>query len=55
MVLERNASDADQYKKALSNLMTNLIEKAASGDSRRKYDADSVYDAANYATIYGYA
>jgi hypothetical protein len=54
LILERNASDADMYKQALSNLMKNLTEKAASGDSRRKYDADSVSDPANFATIYGY-
>jgi hypothetical protein len=35
-------------------LMTNLTEKAALGDSRRKYDADSVYDPSNFATIHGY-
>ncbi|WJX14855.1 hypothetical protein P8452_05062 [Trifolium repens] len=55
LIYERNATDADMYKQALSNLMTNLREKAASGDSRRKYDADSVSDPANFATIYGYA
>ena len=54
LFLNSNASDADQYKQALSNLMQNLTAKAASGDSRRKYDADSVYDPANFATIYGY-
>ncbi|KAK2405027.1 putative receptor protein kinase [Trifolium repens] len=54
LVLVRDASDADMYKQSLSNLMKNLTEKAASGDSRRKYDADSVSDPANFATIYGY-
>jgi len=54
LILERNASDADQYKQALSNLMTNLTEKAAAGDSRRKYEADSVFETTSFETIYGY-
>ncbi|CAJ2630373.1 unnamed protein product [Trifolium pratense] len=53
LILTRDASDADQYEEALSNLMTNLTEKAASGDSRRKYDAHSVSDG-NFGIIYGY-
>ncbi|CAK8573788.1 unnamed protein product [Lathyrus sativus] len=54
LIYERNVSDVDAYNEALSNLMTNLTKKAASGDSRRKYDADNVYESANFATIYGY-
>ncbi|XP_058768671.1 cysteine-rich receptor-like protein kinase 29, partial [Vicia villosa] len=46
------ATDVDKYNDALYKLMTDLKDKAASGDSRRKYDAGkSPY--ANFETIYG--
>ncbi|XP_058754101.1 cysteine-rich receptor-like protein kinase 26 [Vicia villosa] len=45
-------TDMDKYNDALNKLMTNLTDKAASGDSRRKYDADK-YEYANFETIYG--
>ncbi|XP_058739378.1 cysteine-rich receptor-like protein kinase 44 [Vicia villosa] len=52
-VSSATASNVDKYNDALNKLMTNLKDKAASGDSRRKYDADSVYEPVNLATIYG--
>ncbi|CAL5209774.1 unnamed protein product [Lathyrus oleraceus] len=54
LIYQRNVSDVDAYNKALNNLMKNLTNKAAYGDSRRKYDADNVNEPANFATIYGY-
>ncbi|CAK8573784.1 unnamed protein product [Lathyrus sativus] len=53
VVYNRGANDVEKYRQALSNLMIKLKDKAASGDSRRKYGADNVYDSANFATIYG--
>ncbi|CAK8573786.1 unnamed protein product [Lathyrus sativus] len=51
---ERIATNMDAYNKALSNLMAKLRIKAASGDTRRKYDADTGIDPVNYETIYGF-
>ncbi|XP_045787188.1 putative receptor-like protein kinase At4g00960 [Trifolium pratense] len=56
LIYERDASNADEYPQALSNLMGYLLFIAASGDSRQKYAADSLTlnDPANFATIYAY-
>ncbi|XP_058754090.1 cysteine-rich receptor-like protein kinase 29 [Vicia villosa] len=45
-------TDMNKYNDGLNKLLTDLKDKAASGDSRRKYDADK-YEYANFETIYG--
>lgn len=47
-----NATDAEEFNKVLGELLRNLSDKAASGDSRRKYAADTAVFA-NLQTIYG--
>ncbi|XP_047167225.1 cysteine-rich receptor-like protein kinase 44 [Vigna umbellata] len=47
-----NVTEPDKFNQALTNLMKNLTAVAASGDSRRKYAADSV-DVSTLQTIYG--
>ncbi|XP_057424954.1 cysteine-rich receptor-like protein kinase 44 [Lotus japonicus] len=42
---------ADEFDQVLSNLMRNLKDKAASGDSRRKYASNNV--TTDYTTLYG--
>ncbi|XP_024626533.1 cysteine-rich receptor-like protein kinase 10 isoform X1 [Medicago truncatula] len=54
LYLQRNTSYVDQYMQAVANLMRNLTAKAALGDSRRKYEADSVFETTSFETIYGY-
>ncbi|KAK7391006.1 hypothetical protein VNO78_19283 [Psophocarpus tetragonolobus] len=45
-----NATDVDRFEDGLKNLMMNLTNIAASGDSRRKYATD--HTTANFQTIY---
>nr|KYP64257.1 Cysteine-rich receptor-like protein kinase 29 [Cajanus cajan] len=47
-----NATDVDEFNKVLGELVRSLRGKAASGDSRRKYDSGNAV-AANFQTIYG--
>ncbi|XP_028221461.1 cysteine-rich repeat secretory protein 38-like [Glycine soja] len=47
-----NATDVDQFNQVLQNLMRTLTERAASGDSRRKY-AEGSSSAPNFQTIHG--
>ncbi|XP_058754076.1 cysteine-rich receptor-like protein kinase 44 [Vicia villosa] len=51
---ERNSTDVDAYSDALSKLMRKLKDKAASGDTRSKYDADIGIDPVKNETIYGF-
>jgi len=54
LYIQMNASYVDQYMQAVANLMQNLTANAALGDSRRKYEANSVFDTTVFETIYGY-
>ncbi|XP_058774016.1 cysteine-rich receptor-like protein kinase 44 [Vicia villosa] len=45
-------TDMDKYNNTLNKLLTDLKDKAASGDSRRKYDADKS-EYADFATLHG--
>ncbi|KAK7391004.1 hypothetical protein VNO78_19279 [Psophocarpus tetragonolobus] len=47
-----NATDMEQFNDVLGSLMHNLTERAASGDSRRKYAAGNA-SAPNFESIYG--
>ncbi|KAK7394721.1 hypothetical protein VNO78_15256 [Psophocarpus tetragonolobus] len=47
-----NASDATEFNRVLGDLLRNLRFKAASGDSRSKYAADTAV-VTNFETIYG--
>ncbi|XP_058739353.1 cysteine-rich receptor-like protein kinase 44 [Vicia villosa] len=51
---ERNSTDVDAYSDALSKLMRKLKDKAASGDTRRKYDAGNRIDPVKNESIYGF-
>ncbi|KAJ1376492.1 Serine/threonine-protein kinase, active site [Sesbania bispinosa] len=52
LIYERPVNEVDQFNEVLKDLMRNLKNRAASGDSRRKYATDNVTDA-NFQTIYG--
>ncbi|XP_027929669.1 cysteine-rich receptor-like protein kinase 15 isoform X3 [Vigna unguiculata] len=47
-----NATDVDEFNKVLGGLLRNLRDKAAGGDSRRKYATDTAI-VASFQTIYG--
>lgn len=47
-----STTEADKYIEPLSFVMRSLTDKAASGDSRRKYEADGV-NTTDFSTIYG--
>ncbi|KAH1140057.1 hypothetical protein GLYMA_10G253800v4 [Glycine max] len=47
-----NATDVEQFNQVLQTLMSNLTDRAASGDSRRKYATDDT-TAASFQRIYG--
>ncbi|XP_029126520.1 putative receptor-like protein kinase At4g00960 [Cajanus cajan] len=46
-----NATNVEQFNEVLGNMLRNLTDRAASGDSRRKYDTDDA-TAANFQAIY---
>ncbi|XP_068489822.1 cysteine-rich receptor-like protein kinase 10 isoform X2 [Phaseolus vulgaris] len=47
-----NATEADEFNRVLQNLLRELKDKAASGDSRRKYATDD-NTTSNFQAIYG--
>jgi len=47
-----NATDLEEFNKVLGGLLRNLRDKAAGGDSRRKYATDTAI-VARFQTIYG--
>ncbi|XP_057426543.1 cysteine-rich receptor-like protein kinase 29 [Lotus japonicus] len=52
LIYLRNVTGSvNEFDQVLSNLMRNLKDKAASGDSRRKYASDKV--TTGYTTLYG--
>jgi len=51
----QNVTEADQFSEVLDNLMKNVRDIAASGDSRRKYATAENSTAINFQTIYGLA